>query len=613
MLGIAWEFRWRFLLSLLLHAALVGISMANLGLQGLGVDYLRFYLAGQDPKLVPHWPLGIAPPEHWSAMTVVSVIAGTILLLAAGMGYLRYHTGMVHTRLVERIVIELRSRVYAKLQRLSFRFYDSNETGSMINRVSGDVQGVRGFLDLALINVIILVLSLSLYLGYMLNMNWQLTLVCLATTPVLLIASTLFVGYIRPMYENNRKLSDKLVLTVSESVQGIHVVKGFARERQEIEKFNLASNNMSQQQRKIFRAHALYGPGVQLLTQINLIVLLLYGGFLVIEGKLALGAGLMVFWQLLQRVSGQVAAIANMANAMQQSLTGARRVFEILDAPMEISSKSDAVRMPRASGRLTFENVTFAYKDEPVLKRVSFTVEPGQCVAILGATGSGKSTLLSLIPRFYDPTQGRVTLDGVDLRDIDLDDLRRNIGLVFQESFLFSNTVAANIAFGNPKATRQQIEHAAKLACAHDFINELRQGYDTVLGERGGDLSGGQRQRLAIARALILEPPLLILDDALSAVDPQTEHEMLQAIDNAARNRTTFIVAHRLSTLRRADLVIVIDKGEVVQIGTHDELMNTSGHYREAARLQIADAESKMLLNMGTLATTATLQPGDQK
>lgn len=612
MLAFGWEFRGGFAVSLAFQTTLLLISMTALGLQGLGVDFLRFHLSGRDMKLRPHWPMNLAPPDDWSPMSVIFLIAGAILLLAGGTGFLRYHAAAVHTRLVERLIIELRSRVYDKLQRLSFRFFEANETGSMINRVSGDVQGVRGFLDIVLVQVVILLLSLTLYLGYMWQMNPRLTIACLATTPILFMASSAFIYIIRPMYENNRKLSDKLILTLSESVQGIHVVKGFAREKQEIAKFNTASDKISTQQKSIFLSHAVYNPSVGFLMSINHMVLLLYGGFLVIDGQLALGTGLWVFLQLLGRVSGQVLNIANLANATQQSLTGARRVFEILDAPMEIQSKPNAIHIPRALGRVAFENVSFAYKDEQVLRNLNFTIEPGQCVAILGATGAGKTTLLSMIPRFYDPTQGRVTLDGKDLRDLDLDDLRRNIGLVAQESFLFSNSVAANIAFGNPRATRAQIEHAARLACAHEFITELSQGYDTVLGERGADLSGGQRQRLSIARALILEPPLLILDDALSAVDPQTEHEMLQAIDNAARNRTTFIVAHRLSTLRRADLVLVLDKGRLVQVGTHDQLMSTSGHYRDAAGLQIADAESKMLLNMTTLASPAPTAANEQ-
>jgi ATP-binding cassette subfamily B protein len=303
--------------------------------------------------------------------------------------------------------------------------------------------------------------------------------------------------------------------------------------------------------------------------------------------RLALGTGLVVFAGLLTQFASQVANLTNITNSIQQSLSGARRVFEVLDTPVEIRSASDAIRLPRARGEVRFERVGFEYDPgAPVLEDVSFSVRPGQCVAILGATGAGKSTLLSLVPRFYDPTRGRVLIDGVDLRNLHVDDLRRNIGLVFQETFLFSHTVAANIAFGHPHATREQVIRAARLACADDFIERLPQGYDTVLGEGGMDLSGGQRQRLAIARALLLDPAILLLDDPAAAIDPHTEQEILAAMSHAMQGRTTFVVAHRLSTLRHADSVIVLDDGRITQTGTHDELMERPGHYRSAAVIQ---------------------------
>ena len=283
----------------------------------------------------------------------------------------------------------------------------------------------------------------------------------------------------------------------------------------------------------------------------------------------------------------------NIANSVQESLTSARRVFEVLDEPIEITSPADAIAIPRARGAVRFENVSFDYSPtSPVLRDISFEAKPGQCIAIVGATGSGKSTLLSLLPRFYDPNRGVVMIDGIDARNLDLDDLRRNVGIVFQENFLFSNTVAANIAFGTPQASQAQIEQAARIAAAHDFIMELKQGYDTVLGERGSDLSGGQRQRIAIARALLLEPAILILDDPTAAIDSQTEFEIMASMENAMRGRTTFVVAHRLSTLQKADIILVLDHGRIVQMGHHSELIAVRGPYQRLANAQITDDES---------------------
>jgi ATP-binding cassette subfamily B protein len=289
--------------------------------------------------------------------------------------------------------------------------------------------------------------------------------------------------------------------------------------------------------------------------------------------------------------------MAGIVNTLQQSLIGARRVFEVLDAPLEVAEPAVTLVPVELRGALRFEQVSFGYDPtHPVLGDVSFEIEPGKCVAVLGGTGSGKSTLLSLIPRFYDPTRGRVVLDGIDVKELSLDYLRRNIGLVFQESLLFKTSIADNIAFGRPEASREQIESAARVAGAHGFIAALPEGYDTVLEEGAVNLSGGQRQRLAIARALLLEPKVLLLDDPTTAVDPQTEHEVLEAMDAAIEGRTTLIVANRLSTLRRADWILVLDDGRIVERGTHAELMALRGVYYRAASLQVADRESIVLL-----------------
>jgi ATP-binding cassette, subfamily B, bacterial len=439
-----------------------------------------------------------------------------------------------------------------------------------------------------------------IYLVWMVRLSPLLTVACLFSTPLMLAASLWFARRMKRDYRKNRELMDQLILNLNESIQGIQVVKGFAREEESIARFAVANAAVRDQQRRIFWRISLFGPSIGFAGQLNLAMVVLMGGWLVIHGELALGTGLIVFTGLMQQFYGQVANITNIANSVQQSMIAARRVFEVLDTPVEVESRPGAVRLPAPRGGLVFSGVDFAYQPgEPVLRNLSFAAEPGMCVAILGGTGSGKSTLMSLIPRFYDPTAGRITLDGHDLKDLDLDDLRRAIGLVFQESFLFSNTVAANIAFGHPEATPAQIERAARIARAHDFISELPQGYATVLGESGTSLSGGQRQRLAIARAVLLEPAVLLLDDPTAAIDPQTETEILEALENAIHGRTTFIVANRVSTLRRADLILVLEDNTIVQRGTHDQLMAQPGPYRRVAKLQLIDAESLEALGGG--------------
>ncbi len=619
LLKLAWKYRRGCLKVVALQVVLLTLGMLGLGLSGVGVDYVRYQLALKSPDAVagviapklPRWPFGIVPPDDWSPMIVVGLISAVILILAGIRTLLNISYAICMNDLVQgKIVVDLRGQVFRKMQKLSFRFFDANASGTIINRVTGDVQAVRSFVDGVVIQSLIVAISLAIYLCYMIRIHGQLTLACLATTPLLWYATVRFSRLVRPAYERNRELFDRQIMVLSENVQGVNVVKGFARQEDEIGKFDRAVDAVRDQKRSIFKRICNYQPLIGFITQVNLIVLMGYGGFLVVnyerassvEAASLVGLSIgqfLVFAGLLQQFSGQVANLSSVADSMQQSLTCSRRVFEVIDAPVEIQNSPNSVRIQRLRGEVAFDNVSFAYHaSDPVLENLSFRVEPGQCVAVLGTTGSGKSSLLGLVPRFYDVTGGRLLIDGHDVKDINLEDLRRGIGIVFQESFLFSNTIRENIAFGCPAATDEDVVKAAKIAAAHDFIMEMQKGYDTVLRENGSNLSGGQRQRLAIARAVLLEPSILLLDDPTASVDSQTEGEIMEAIENAMESRTTFIVAHRLSTLRKADMVIVLRDGKIAQAGTHAELMKSQGLYQYAAKMQGADEESLRLLNI---------------
>ncbi|MFN5435074.1 MAG: ABC transporter ATP-binding protein [Planctomyces sp.] len=589
LLGLAFRYRRACVVVTVMHGVLVLLNLATLGLTGLGIDFLQSQaLHGSAPR----WPAGIAPPSGWSPLQVVLALSGAVLAGALASAGVKYAAAIASAALSQRVLLQLRTDIYARLQRLSFRFYDSGQSSSIINRAAGDANNVRAFLDGVLIRMLTVVLTLVLYFVYMLQVHVGLTLACLASTPLLWVGSVLFSRAVQPAYLRASELGDAMVRTLVENLQGMQVVKAFARTAEQAVKFQAANESIRSLKFSIFQRMSTFQPLMGLLTQLNMLILIGYGGRLVIQGELSLGSGLFVFAGLLQEFAAQVAHITGIVNSVQSSLASAGRVFEVLDEPEEIRESGTPVRVRGVRDSLEFRGVSFGYvPDQPILEDISLKLRAGECVAITGPTGAGKSTLLMLLKRFYDPTGGEILLDGRPLPDLCLADVRAAAGLVFQDSFLFSSTIAENIAFGAPEADREAVERAARSASAHEFISRLPAGYDSPVGEHGANLSGGQSQRLALARALIMQPSVLLLDDATSAVDPETELEIRQAIERVMRGRTTILVSTRFSTLCQADRVVVLQSGRITADGTPEQLLERSTWFRRLAELQSGAAD----------------------
>jgi ATP-binding cassette subfamily B protein len=583
LLRLAWDYRAECLRVLLGQLASLALGLGALGGSGLAVDVVRRALDPAAPAI--RWPFGLVPPPAWSSARVLVAVVAVALLFATLRARVVYGTALATGRLIHvDLVPALRARVFDKLLRLGPGFFQRNASGSIINRVTSDVQSLRSFIDGVLLQGALLAFTLTVFVGYMIHVHVGLTVACLAPTPLLWLATVWFSRWARPAYERSRGLSDAMVLAMSEGVKGIRVTKTFGAEAQELARFRRANDGVRDQQEQIFRGVSRFGPTVSFITALSIAILLGYGGTLVARDAITLGQ-LVVFAGLLQQFSTQITGMANIVNTLEQSLTAARRVFEVLDAPVEVAAPARPAALTSCRGAIRFEEVSFGHEGRLALDGVDFAVEPGRCVAFVGATGAGKSTLLGLLSRFHDPVRGRVLIDGVDLRALDPNVLRRNIGVVFQESLLFRGTIADNIAFGSPGAGRDAIERAARTAGAHGFIAELPAGYDTAVEEAGHNLSGGQRQRLAIARAILLDPPILLLDDPTSAIDVHTEDEVLSAIESARHGRTTLLVTSRFSTLRAADEIFVLDAGRIVERGPHAALASAGGPYARAAAL----------------------------
>ncbi|HWH06873.1 MAG TPA: ABC transporter ATP-binding protein [Gaiellaceae bacterium] len=476
---------------------------------------------------------------------------------------------------------DMREGLYAHLLRLSFRFYDRHQTGQLMSRATVDLQSVRFFLGFGLIFFFQHVLTVVSVTAVLLVLEWRLALIALAITPAIVAVAYRYSIVSHPVLrEVQQKLGDVATVT-EESIVGVHVVKAFAQEERRLAEFARASHAVFEQTVRAFRQRAVYVPILSFLPLLAQAAVLLAAGRMVVNGSLSLGA-FFTFNLLLAMLIVPLRSLGMWIGQAQRATASGERIFEVMDEPEGVEDRPGARELPPGPGELRFEGVGFGYTpDRPVLQGIDLDLAAGRTVALIGHTGSGKTTLAALVPRFYDATEGRVLVDGVDVRDVTRRSLRREIGVISQDPFLFSASVRENIAFGVVGATDEQVERAARAAQAHDFVTELPQGYDTVIGERGITLSGGQRQRLAIARALVIDPRILILDDATASVDATTEALIRDGLAQAMRGRTTIIIAHRLSTIALADEIVVLEQGRIGARGTQAELLETSPVFRE--------------------------------
>ena len=527
-----------------------------------------------------------------SANAESSLIAAglAIVAFAAARGLFSFLQSYNAERLSQGVAFDLRNDLFAKVQRLSFSYHDRNQTGQLMIRATDDVEKVRLFIGqgllLALQSVVLLVGTLII----LLLSNLQLTLAVLPVLPVALVLFMVFGAISQPLFAVIQAKLSALNTLLQENLAGIKVIKAFAREPQEQAKFEQSAEALMRQQIRVVRIFTFLFPLIFLIANLGQSIVLYAGGQQIIDGTLTLGQ-YQEFSLYLIFIFIPVGQLGIIITQMAQAAASAGRIFEILDAQSDVTDKPGAMPMPSIQGRVEFKDVTFRYPGggAPVLNKVSFEAQPGQTVALLGATGSGKSTIINLLPRFYDPGDGRIAIDGHDLRDVTIDSLRQQIGIVLQETNLFTGTIRDNIAFGRPDASMDQVIEAAKAAAAHDFIMEFPQGYDTPVGERGTTLSGGQKQRIAIARALLLDPRILILDDSTSSVDLVTEYKIQKALDRLMRGRTSFVIAQRISTVLNADQILVLDKGVVSARGTHEELMESSEIYAQIYQSQLVE------------------------
>jgi ATP-binding cassette, subfamily B, multidrug efflux pump len=523
---------------------------------------------------------------------MVAVLWATAGLLgvAALRGAFHFSQGYLSERASQSVAYDLRNLIYGKLQTLSFSYHDQAQTGQLMTRVTSDVDMVRTFIGQGLLQLIGAIITIAGTAAVLLIMNWRLALITLPILPLILIVFGFFIRRAHPLFTSVQQRLGALNTVLQENLAGVRVVKAFVREDYESRRYGRANEDLLDQNLRVVRMFSVAFPLTFFIANLGTLAVIWFGGTQVIGGQITIGE-LVAFNTYLAFLTWPAFLLGMVAASMARAGASAQRIFEVLDAKNEVTERPDAVPLTASEGRVVFEDVSFRYAggERNVLEAVSFTAEPGHTIAIVGTTGSGKTTIVNLIPRFYDVTAGRVLVDGHDVREVTLESLRRQTGIVLQDTLLFSGTIRDNIAYGLPQASLEDVVRVARLAQAHEFILLQPEGYNTRIGEGGVGLSGGQVQRIAIARALLLDPRILIFDDSTSSVDAETEYKIQKALDKLVETRTAFIIAQRISTVRNADRILVLDKARVVASGTHDELLATSALYGEIVASQLQD------------------------